>query len=204
MVQTANSTVYKQYMTHPSCKWLVRELEVFHCQPRATLTLRFKRISDELPEILCTATSLPEESLPLMSNGGAPYTPYVDQLPNTCRDFFPVDGWLCYASDDGTRLWATRDAPLVAFDRFHTYEGVESLPERPGRIVNTLFDNTWMTNFVAEHRGAEYRYDMAWSPKKLTAQEAEAWTASLALEPSVVINVQNRENPIYLEKLHKP
>lgn len=206
VVQTANSTLYKQYMKHPSCKWLVRELEVFCRQPRATLTLRFKRISNERPEILCEATSIPEDHLPLMSNGGVPFTPYVDQLPNTCRDFFPTDGWLRYASEDGTRLWTTRDAPLVAFGRFHTYEGVDSLlPERPGRIVNILFDNTWMTNFVADQHGVlEYRYDMAWFPKKLTAQESDAWTASLALKPSVVINPSARENPIFLKRLYKP
>ena len=79
------------------------------------------------------------------------------------------------------------------------------MPERPGRIVNTLFDNTWMTNFVADQHGMlEFRYELAWSPKQLTAQEAEAWTSSLALEPPFVTNVEAREHPIYMERLHKP
>ncbi len=202
---TAKSTVYQQYLKHPSCKWLVRELEIFHHRPRATLTLRFKRISDERPEILCAATTLPEDQLPLASNGSVPFTPYTDQIPNTCQDYFSIDGWLCYRSDDGTRLWTTRDAPLVSFGRFHTYEGIRDCPKRPGRVISTLFDNTWVTNFVADQHGVlEYRFDMIWSPKKWNANESDALTASLTLEPPVVINVQDRENPIFLKRLHKP
>ncbi len=203
--QTAHSTVYKQYLKHPSCKWLVRELEIFHARPRAALTLRFKRISDERAELLCAETSMPVDKLPLTSNGGLPYTPYTDQLPRTCRDYFPIDGWLNYAGEDGTRLWATRDAPLVSFGGFHAFEGTDSVPQHPGLIVNTLFDNTWMTNFLADQHGVlEYRYDMAWSPEKLDGQASAARTDSLALEPPLVINVKTRENPIYLERLHKP
>ena len=203
--QTAHTTVYQQYLKHSSCKWLVRELEIHHAQPRATLTLRFKRISNERPEVLCSVTTIPDDDLPLASNGSVPYRPYLDQLPNTCRDYFPIDGWLNYASEAGSWLWTTRDAPLVAFDRSHTYEGIDILPERPGLIVNILFDNTWMTNFVADQHGMmEFRYNLAWSPKQLTALEAEAWTSSLALEPPVVTNVEAREHPIYMERLHKP
>ncbi len=205
VIETSHSTVYIQYMNHPSCKWLVREMEVFHARPRATLTLRFKRVSDELPEVLCATTSIPDDRLPLASSGGVPYTPYTDQLPKTCRDYFPIDGWLSYAGSDGSRLWATRDAPLVSFGGFHTLEGVEQLPERPGLIVSTLFDNTWMTNFLADQHGVlEYRFDMLWKPKKVDAQEATALTDAMALEPPVVINVKERENPIYMKRLHQP
>ncbi len=87
----------------------MRKLELWKRAPRARLTLRVDRLSSLAPEILFAAFPLPcGGALPRLSCGGMPFTPYTDQLPGSCRDYFAVDGWAHYATPAGHWLAVTR------------------------------------------------------------------------------------------------
>lgn len=57
--KTAYTRIFTQPIVHPSFATASRRLEVFRDQPRATLTVRFDRISNTAPEVIYMMTELP-------------------------------------------------------------------------------------------------------------------------------------------------
>jgi len=205
-VQTgAHTTLYSQTLEHSRLKWMVRELELWHGEPRARLTLKLHRTSNELPELFFGGFTLPCDGiLPTTSCGGLPFVPYADQLPGSCRDFLGIDQWLAYESPQGRWLWATRDAPLVTLGGHQVLARRDQAPQRTGRVMAMLFDNTWFTNFVADSHGAfEFQFDLAWTPSGDGSAAHAIIAETLQTEPTVVINVPPREHPIFMRRLHQ-
>ena len=209
--RTAYSTIYTQRMEHPRLKWLTRILEVYDKHdvrgcPRATLTVRFHRISSELPEWFYIGCSFPSDgdTLPLTSGGGMPFTPFTDQLPNTCMDFFAIDSWVNYKQGDDSWTWISRDAPLVSFGGPQPLKDLKGAPGDLNKVYAMVFDNTWFTNFVADQHGVlEFKFDLVQGlpsdPKEL-AEHAE----TILSTPQVIIHPNMPEDPIFMERLHKP
>ena len=208
VVSNGHTTVYTQPMRHPRLKWMTRTLEVFHTDARAVLTVRLYRTSSELPEWFYIGCALPTGgTLPLTSCGGFPFTPFTDQLPNTCRDYFAVDSWVDYVMNDGHWLWITRDAPVVSFGGPQPLKHLKEAPSAPNRAYAMVFDNTWMTNFVADSHGVfEFRFELVWKDwdSVVTAQDAADLAETLLSEPQVVIQPDLREDPIFMDRLYKP
>lgn len=205
---TPHTTVYTQTMKHPRLTWLTRTLEIWHGEPRATLTVRLYRLSSELPEWFYIGCSLPTgDVLPTTSCGGIPYVPFEDQIPNTCRDWFAVDSWVDYTNSDGHWLWVTRDAPVVSFGGPQPYRNLQGVPPHPNRPYALVFDNSWMTNFVADSHGIfEFRFYFAWKPAgtiKATTETADL-AETLLSEAQLVIQPDLQEDPIFMERLYKP
>ena len=208
VVSNAHTTVYTQSMRHPRLKWMTRTLEVHHHDTRAVLTVRFYRISSELPEWFYIGCAMPTgDTLPLSSCGGFPFTPFKDQLPHSCRDHFAMDSWADYVTNDGHWLWITRDAPIVSFGGPQPLKHLEDTPPNPNKAYALVFDNTWMTNFVADSHGIfEFRFDLVWKDwdSVVTAQDAANLAETLLSEPQVVIQPDLKEDPVFMERLYKP
>jgi len=203
-----NTTLYTQAMEHPRLKWLTRTLEIYHREPRAVLTVRLYRISSELPEWFYIGCALPTgDTLPTVSCGGVPFVAFEDQLPHSCRDYLGIDGWADYGTADGHWLWVTRDAPVVSFGGPQPLKHLEAAPPGPNRAYALVFDNTWMTNFVADSHGVfEFRFDLAWrhSDAIKTAEDTADFAETLLSEPQLVIQPDLNEDPIFMERLYKP
>jgi hypothetical protein len=201
----AHTTVYTQSLSHPRLRWLTRELELWHGEPRARLTIRFDRLSGEKPEFFFLGFTVPcTGTLPQASCGGVPYVPYTDQLPGTCRDYFSIDSWLNYQTAAGNWLWVTRDAPLVTFHDHQLLARATAPPPDTNRILALVFNNIWFTNFVADSHGVlEFQFDLAWTPSGNDAVPHAIIAETLQVEPTVVINVQEREDPIFMRRLHR-
>ena len=201
-----HTTVYTQALNHPRFKWAVRELELWHREPRARLTVRFHRTEFELPEILFVVCDLPcDTALPETSNGEMPFTPYQDQVPGSCQDYFTIDDWVQFSTAQGRWLWVTRDAPLVTFGAHQVLARRSDAPEQPGRILAMVFNNTWVTNFVADSHGVlEFQFDMAWQSPSQPNRDPAQLASTLLSEPQVVINPKLSPDPIFLERLHRP
>jgi hypothetical protein len=134
--------------------------------------------------------------------GGFPFTPYRDQLPGSCRDYFAVDGWAHYCVPEGDWLWVTRDAPPVVVGGPHTASHHQSEPADPRRLLSMIFDNCWHTNFVAGSIGAmEFQLDLAWCEK--TADQATL-AETLVAEPVVVVNPAVRDTKALTDHLWRP
>lgn len=204
--ENAHSIVYMQQLAHSRCKWAIRRMELWKRQARARLTLRFHRTEYELPELFFVICDLPcGSSLPLTSSGGMPFTPFGDQLPGSCRDYFTIDDWMHYHTAQGHWFWVSRDAPLMTLGDHQVLVRRAAPPQRPGRILAMAFNNVWVTNFVADSHGVlEFQFDFMWqSPGQQPAEPAQLAQTLLA-EPQVIINPALRSDPVFLERLHRP
>ncbi len=199
-----HTTVFTQPLKHSRLRWGSRRLELFHDIPRARITVRFDRIASERPEWIFLGFALPQGSgAPVTTCGGMPFEPLVDQIPNTCGDYFGIDGWIAYPKPKGTRLWTSRDAPLVRFGQPQLEWTVAGATEATDRIYAMVFDNTWFTNFVADSHGAfEFQFDLAWSPEAEKPARCAAWAESLVSEPEVIFHPDLEPDPIYMKRLH--
>ena len=202
--QNAHTTVFTQSLTHPRLLWASRQIELFHEVPRARVTVRFHRTSSERPEWFFIGFPLPCKGTgPVSSCGGLPFQPFADQLPNTCGDYFGIDGWIAYPTPQGSYLWASRDAPLVRFGNPCLQWDLGQTPQATERIYAMVFDNTWFTNFVADSHGAfEFQFDLAWSPDADKPEQYAAWAESLMSQPEVVLHSELEPDPIYMNRLH--
>jgi hypothetical protein len=203
--ETPYTRVYAQWLKHPRVEWAQRRLELWKSEPRARLTLRFNRLSSEAPEILYAGFTLPcEGTLPRVSNGGVPFTPFKEQIPGACRDHIALDGWADYATPDGHWLWVSRDAPLVSFDSPQIWTRRQMPPEHPERVLAMLFNNFWYTNFVADEHGVmEFQFDLVWR-EKLDPPATTELADSLVAEPVLLINSAGADDPIVLQRLFGP
>ncbi|HRT58201.1 MAG TPA: hypothetical protein P5038_16365 [Candidatus Paceibacterota bacterium] len=204
--ETPHTLRYTQPLEHPRLRWATRRLELWKREPRARLTFRLNRISSFEPELLCIVHPMPcDGTLPRLSSGGMAFTPFTDQLPGTCRDYFAIDGWAHYATPEGHWLWVSRDAPLITLDGPHPKSHLDAPPPRTGRVVAIVFDNFWYTNFQGDSPGVmEFQFDLVWGKRIEGDAEAAQWADSLMSEPVMVINPSLPEDPLYLQHLYRP
>lgn len=201
-----HTIVYRQFLRHPRLLWAFRQLEVWKNEPRARLTVRFNRISCEHPEVFFIVSPLPCESTnPQTSCGGHPFTPYFDQVPGSCRDYFGIDGWVHYTTPAGHWVWMSHDAPLVTFGSPQVRAKRSDAPQNLNRVLSMIFDNCWFTNFVGDSHGVmEFKYDLTWRKDLPASVTVDDLARTMASEPQVIINPGLAEDPILLKRLYEP
>jgi hypothetical protein len=204
--ETPHTLRHRQSLEHPRLKWATRQLEIWKREPRARLTLRLNRISSFDPELLCVVNPLPcDGTLPRLSSGGMGFTPFTDQFPGTCRDYFCIDGWAHYATPDGHWLWVTRDAPLITLDGPHPKSRLAAPPARTGRVLAILYDNFWYTNFQGDSPGVmEFQFDLVWRKQLAGDAQAESLATGLVMEPVMVLNPSLPEHRLLIKDLYQP
>jgi hypothetical protein len=199
--ETPHTLVYVQALKHPRLQWASRTLEIWKQEPRARLTFKLNRISSAAPEIFyITFPLLTEKRVPRVSSGGEPFTPFTDQLPGTCRDYFAIDGWAEYVLPEGRWLWVSRDAPLISFGSEPTLAALKEAPEDMHLLRAMVYNNFWYTNFLADQPGImEFQFDLLWT------QDAKADPAALAsavvADPILLINPAIQEDPLIIRHL---
>lgn len=95
----------------------------------------------------------------LVETADAVFEAFVEQLPDTCRDWYSIQYAVGVTSDDHGVLWGSLDAPLVQLSGFHT--GTWSRDRSPGNghINSWLYNNLYFTNFRAAQGGRDiFRY----------------------------------------------
>lgn len=204
--ETPHTLVFTQWLRHPRLRWCVRRLELWKREPRARMTLRFDRISSDAPEILFASFRMPCEGvLPRLSSGGMAFTPFTDQIPGSCRDYFGIDGWAWYPSTESNWLWVSHDAPLVSLGGPQVWARRSAPPAEPNRIDAMLFNNCWHTNFVGNQHGVmEFRFDLAWRKQLEGPRQARDLAESLTAEPVILINGPGGDDRFLMERLFTP
>jgi hypothetical protein len=202
--ETPHTLQITQSLTHPRLQWASRVLEIWKREARIRLTLRLNRLSSAAPEIFYVAFPLPTgDTLPRLSNGGIPFTPFTDQLPGSCRDYFAVDGWAEYTTPDGQWLWVSRDSPLITLGAQTTLSRRQNPPQDPSRLLAMIFNNFWYTNFVADESGImEFQFDLVWH--RAAGLPASALADAFMVDPVVLINPGLREDPRLVRHLYHP
>jgi Glycosyl hydrolases family 38 N-terminal domain len=206
LAETPHTLLYTQGLKHPRLRWATRTLELWKREPRARLTVRLDRLPSAEPEALFVELAVPCAGvLPTLSSGGAAFTPFRDQIPGCCRDYFAVDGWADYATPEGHWLWVTRDAPLVTLGTPRIWARATAAPPDPERVMSMVYNNFWYTNFAADEPGVmEFQYDLVWRDKLEVPACAAALAATLSSDPVVLINAAGTDHPIVLDRLFKP
>ncbi len=204
--ETPHTLRFTQWLQHPRLAWAVRTLELWKREPRARFVLRLDRRSSPAPEIFFVAFPLPCEGvLPRLSCGGVPFTPYTDQLPGSCRDYFAVDGWAHYATPAGHWLWVSRDAPLLTLGGPHVWARRTEPPPDAHRVLAMLFNNCWHTNFAGDEHGVmEFQFDLVWREDLSGTDRAAALADALASEPVLFLNGPGSDDPFLREHLFRP
>jgi hypothetical protein len=201
VLETPWTLVYRQEIAHPRLAHAERRIELWKAEPRARVTVRFDRVSSMSPEVLYAVFGVPGGvPLPMICNGGVPFTPYEDQLPGSCRDYYAIDGWVRYRRDSGDWLWVTRDAPLVSIGGPQPLARRTDPPVDPHRLAAVLFDNCWHTNFVADSHGAmEFSFDLVWRTR---IEQPDELARTLASDPVIVLNPAGRMSPALERNLY--
>ena len=202
--ETPHTLVYTQALRHARLAWATRVVEIWKRQPRARFTLRINRLSSAAPEIFYIAFPLPVgDALPRLSSGGQPFTPFTDQLPGTCRDYYAFDGWADYLTPAGRWLWVSRDAPLMTFGTSPTLALRQEVPQDTHRLLAMVFNNFWYTNFVADEHGIlEFQFDLIWRPN--ADGSAQDLADALVTEPAVLLNPSMPEDARIIKNLYQP
>jgi hypothetical protein len=206
IVETTHTMVYRQQIRHPRLRYGARILEIWKHTPRARLTLRLDRLSSLDPEAWFVDFPLPVAgAMPRVSSGGMPFTPYTEQLPNTCQDYFAIDGWVQYETAHGSWTWVSRDAPLVTFGEHNVLARRTTAPPEAHRVLAMLYNNIWYTNFLASTEGMlEFQFDLAWSAKPVPPERVEAFADALTTDPLVYISPGVPDEPLYIQRLFQP
>ena len=201
--KTPFTIIYTQTLQHPRLKYFIRRLELWNGEPRARLTVRLYRTSSTAPENFYLNFRLPAMGeFPVLSCGGTPFVPFHDQLGDTCRAFFVIDGWANYKTHAGEWLWVTRDAPLVTIGGPYELKRDTRDPGDPGSLSALIFTNYWDTNFAADSHGAmEFQFDLVWKRK---IERPAALAETLIAEPAVLMNPAAREDPLARKDLWRP
>ncbi len=201
--KTPFTVIYTQTLQHPRLKYFIRRLELWNGEPRARLTVQLYRTSSTDPENLYLNFQLPAGGkIPVLSCGGTPFVPFLDQLGDTCRAFFATDGWADFKTPAGDWLWVTRDAPLVTIGGPYELKHDTRNPGDTDMISALIFTNFWDTNFAADSHGAmEFQFDLVWKQK---IEHPEALAEMLMAEPAILINPAAREDPLVLKDLWRP
>ena len=180
-------------------------LEVWKREPRARLTLRLNRLSSAAPEIFYVAFPLPTgETLPRLSSGGQPFTPFTDQLPGTCRDYFAIDGWADYATPDGHWLWVSRDAPLVTFGASPTLARRDGAAEGRRTACWPCSSTISGTPTSPPTNTASWSSSSTWYGRPGSGGRIAEVAETLTCEPVALIHPGTQEDPRVLQHLFQP
>ena len=144
------------------------------------------------------------DSYPVTSNGGEVFRPYIDQIPGTCTDFFTIDAWVKYPTQNGDWLWSGRDAALVSFSGPQLAAKRLSPPQNMNRILAMVYNNMWEVNFLHDCPGDMlFHFDLIWKDKTISTTEASNVTRTYNLPPAVMLNPGTREDPFTFKRLNE-
>lgn len=201
--KNGNTTVYTQKLVNDWLVSLKRILEVHHKEARINLKVVYDRMlhTFRVPEFFYIKFPIPDKKCTVVtSNGGSVFTPYIDNIPNTCKTFYVVDSWVAYQMDDGFRVWASKTSPVVSFGdstEFYKKEDAKQ-PKDMQNLRSMVYNNAWGVNFPTEYSGEVVcEYDLFWSPQMSSIHEFKDLTDSYIIEPVVTFIPKMKENELY-------
>lgn len=196
VIETPHSWLISQPLNHPRVKGMMRTVEIFKATPRMHIKLVFDRISSEEPEIFYLRFPFPKEADQLLAtNGGAPFVPYRDHLPNSCKDFFVTDSWVNYGAKDGNRIWSSVSTPLITFGGHHFCSRIETEPEDKD-LYAMLYNNVWVVNYLKDCPGKmEFDFDIIFDRNEVKVEQIDQLVETYQLPIPVMLNPSTKENP---------
>jgi hypothetical protein len=117
---------------------------------------------------------------------GALIRPGMDQLPQSCTDYYLVQHGAALAGKECGIAWATLDAPMVQLGKLRLWTYSTSI-EPTGPLYSWLTNNKWETNFRISCGGAcDFRYVIQLDRSFADAPQAAAQARALSYPPLVM------------------
>lgn len=117
---------------------------------------------------------------------GALIRPGLDQLPQSCTDYYLVQHGAALAGKECGLAWATLDAPMVQLGKLRLWTYSTQI-EPTGPLYSWLTNNKWETNFRLSCGGAyDFRYVLQLGRAFADARQAAAQARALSYPPLVM------------------
>jgi hypothetical protein len=117
---------------------------------------------------------------------GALIRPGIDQLPQSCADYYLVQHGATLAGKECGIAWATLDAPMVQLGQLRLWTYSTSI-EPTGPLYSWLTNNKWETNFRISCGGAyDFRYLVQIGRAFADAEQAAGQVQTLSYPPLVM------------------
>lgn len=202
---TPYSVRFTQKMENALVNSAIRFIEIYKKEPRVHVKVIYDRKlhPQRVSEVHYVEFPLPDIVREIKtSNGGSVFTPFKDNIDNTCKSFYVTDAWVSYGSSDGTRVWSSATTPIVTFGNTEYYKNPESL-QNSNRLLSMVYNNGWGTNFPMEYSGdVVCEYDLYWYPGEFDKEAVGAVTDTYLVKPVVVMNPAAREDISYRKWLN--
>ncbi len=147
----------------PGLRQLTRRIRLIdrHGRVDITDTLDKERVYNPEGLHLRFPFNIPEPVIRIDAAWGH-YRPGPDQIPGSCRNFFPVQRWVDVSNDDFGVTWTSLDAPMMEIGEITTDPIATGWLEDvapSATILSYVMNNYWETNFRAYQEGpVTFRY----------------------------------------------
>lgn len=195
-VETPHSLIYRQEFEHASVKYGSRTVEIFKTEPRIDIQVKIDRNSNPDPEIMYIRFPFPKNtSAPVTSIGGMEFTPFKDQIPGTCIDFFAIDNWVEYPAQTGSWLWSSRDIAMVSLGGNRFGMKGTALPKNANDLCAMVYNNMWEVNVLDDCIGEmEFKFNIQWMESDNKTLKNSDAVRSYLMEPVIFVNPATRED----------
>lgn len=203
---TPYSVRFAQKMENGLVNSATRFIEVYRNEPRVHVKVVYDRMlhPQRTSEVHYVEFPLPDIGEDIKtSNGGSVFTPYEDNMDNTCKAFYISDSWVSYENADGTRVWSTATSPIVTFGTTAYYRNEKDGLKDSHRLFSMVYNNGWGVNFPMECSGdVVCEYDLYWYPGEFGKESVEDVVDTYLVKPVAVMNPAAREDMSYRKWLN--
>ncbi|MBA2469190.1 MAG: hypothetical protein H0V37_07270 [Chloroflexia bacterium] len=120
---------------------------------------------------------------------GAVFRAGIEQLPDTCHDWYSVQHAIGVTDGESSVLWATREAPLVQLGGFRAGHWAREFRPESGHIYAWLMNNLYFTNFKAAQGGQfDFAFRLTTAPGGVDPSAVRSWGESFAARPVALID----------------
>ncbi len=149
----------------PGLGRLTREVRLSDRSDRVEIidTLEKERVYDQEGVHIAFPFNIPDPVVRIDAAWGY-YRPGPDQLPGSCRNFFPVQRWVDVSNDEFGVIWTSPDAPMLEIGEITADPiavGWLEDVEPSATLISYVMNNYWETNFRAYQEGpVTFRYSI--------------------------------------------
>ncbi|MBX3062727.1 MAG: hypothetical protein KF726_07115 [Anaerolineae bacterium] len=119
-----------------------------------------------------------------LQTANAVYRADLEQLPDTCRDWYSIQHGIGISDGESSVLWATREAPLVQLAEIQTGKWLRTLDAKRGHLYAWLMNNLYFTNFKAAQGGrTEFNFRLTTQAGNLTTEHVQQWGDAFGTPP---------------------
>jgi len=202
VTETPFTVVYSQKLDNQRLNAAERILTIYKNEKRVNVKIIYDRIlhTEQNSEVIYAEFPFPNVERQVTStHGGMAFTPYSDNIPNTCKSNFIADDWVKFTYKDGTIVWSSKTSPIFELGKHVFFLGGDiQEPHDSNLLQSMIYNNAWTVNFQAEYSGkTECEYDVYWTPDNPGIQQTNEVTDAYIVKPILIVNPDMEDFDLY-------